>query len=148
MAVGRRDACRNVLYRDNKKQPLMTKKAVESSDAPRPIGPYSQAIEKDRMVFLSGQVAIDPVSGRLVQDSIEAETHRVMQNLKAVLAAAGLDFSHVVKTTIFLSDMGYFPEVNAVYAGYFSSPYPARETVQVAALPLKARVEISMIAVR
>ncbi len=127
---------------------MMAKQKIESNRAPQPIGPYSQAVQAGNMLFLSGQIGIDPESGKLVQSSIQAETHQVMQNLKAVLAAVGLDFSAVVKTTIFLSDMGYFPEVNAVYAEYFSAPFPARETVQAAALPLKARVEISMIAIR
>ncbi len=126
----------------------MTKHSVLSSEAPAPIGPYSQAIAVGNTVYLSGQIGIDPATGRLVQDSIEAETRQVMANLQAVLNAAGLDFSHVVKTTIFLSDMGYFSEVNHVYAGYFEAPFPARETVQVARLPMNARVEISMVAVK
>ncbi len=126
----------------------MSKQSVISADAPRPIGPYSQAVRVGNVLYLSGQVGIDPASGQLVQETIEAETRQVMTNLRAVLNAAGMEFSHVVKTTIFLSDMGYFAEVNAVYAGYFNSPFPARETVQVARLPLDARVEISMIAVK
>lgn len=98
------------------------------------------------MLYLSGQIAIDPESGTLIDSGLQAETHQVMKNLKAVLHAAGLDFSHVVKTGIFLKDMSYFSTVNEVYAQYFDSDYPARETVAVAGLPRNVNVEISMIA--
>lgn len=116
--------------------------------APSPIGPYSQAVQFGNTLYLSGQVAIDPATGQLNISDLETETHQVMKNIKAILNEAGFDFSDVVKTSIFLSDMVYFPRVNQVYASYFSENFPARETVQVAGLPLKVNVEISVIAVK
>jgi 2-iminobutanoate/2-iminopropanoate deaminase len=120
---------------------------IESKQAPAPIGPYSQAIKSGNFVFLSGQIALDPLSGELIMDTLENETHRVMQNIREVLAAAGCIFNDVVKTSIFLSDMNHFARVNAVYGSYFSGAFPARETVQVAGLPRNVNVEISVIAV-
>lgn len=132
----------------------MAKTIITTENAPSPIGPYNQAIltgnpEKpgQGMLFISGQVCLDPVSGELRNKDIQDETHQVMHNLKAILQEAGADFSHVVKTTIFLTDMKQFGEVNAVYGKYFDKEFPARETVQVSALPRMVNVEISMIAV-
>lgn len=120
---------------------------IYTEEAPRPIGPYSQAIKAGNVVFLSGQIGISP-SGVFDTASIEAETRQVMQNLEAVLRAAHLTFKNVVKATIYLTDLGHFSMVNNIYGGYFAGGNPpARETVQVAALPKGARVEISMIAV-
>jgi 2-iminobutanoate/2-iminopropanoate deaminase len=124
----------------------MEKKIIHTSNAPEAIGPYSQAAQIGNMLFMSGQIAINPKSGVLEMTDISAETHQVMKNILAVLAAAEFDLSHVVKTTIFLSDMNYFQEVNTVYASYFLGSYPARETVAVAGLPKNVNVEISMIA--
>ena len=124
------------------------KKVISTSQAPTPIGPYSQAIEANGMLFFSGQVAIHPETGQMVQETLEKETHQVMSNIKAVLAEAGLDFSHVVKSSIFLKDLNDFDDVNEIYGSYFTNEYPARETVQVVRLPKDANVEISIIAVR
>lgn len=124
----------------------MAKKIISTEKAPSAIGPYSQAVAYGNMVFTSGQIAIDPTTGELIMDSVEAETHQVMKNLTAVLAEEGLDFSNVIKTSIFLKNMDDFARVNEVYASYFSADYPARETVQVARLPKDVNVEISMIA--
>lgn len=126
----------------------MSKTVIISKQAPEPIGPYSQAIQSGNMVFLSGQIAMDNLSGNLITDTIENETRQVMKNLKAVLNAAGLDFSHVVKTSIFLKDMNNFPNVNAVYSEFFQHQPPARETVEVSRLPKDVNVEISCIAVK
>lgn len=126
-----------------------TKAAIHTAEAPAAIGPYSQAIRVGNMVFTSGQVAIDPATGQLVAGGIEDQTHRVLKNLQAVLAAAGLDFSHVVKTTVFLKDMAHFAAMNAIYAQYLQTqngPAPARSTVEVARLPKDALVEIELIA--
>lgn len=126
-----------------------TKNAIQTSHAPAALGPYSQAVRFDNLVFTSGQVALDPATGQLVPGGIEAQTDRVLQNLQAVLAAAGLDLSRVVKTTVFLKDMNHFPAMNTVYAGYFQRdgvPAPARSTVEVARLPKDALVEIEAIA--
>ena len=123
------------------------KVSIESNLAPAPIGPYSQAIKAGNLVFLSGQIALDPESGNLVMETLEDETHRVMQNIQEVLAAAGTSMDHIVKTSIFLSDMNHFGRVNTVYGSYFSGVFPARETVQVAGLPRNVNVEISVIAV-
>jgi 2-iminobutanoate/2-iminopropanoate deaminase len=123
---------------------------VSTADAPKAIGPYSQATAvpaAGRLVFLSGQIPLDPRSGELVKGTIEEETRRVMENLKAVLAAAGGGFEHVVKTTIFLTDLSDFTKVNEVYGSYLAAVPPARATVQVAALPRGARVEIDAVAV-
>jgi len=133
----------------------MSKTIIKTKNAPDPIGPYNQAIltgnpEKSGqvMLFISGQVCIDPKTGDLKNKDIQEETHQVMHNLKAILQEAGMDFSDVVKTTIFITDMNQFGEVNAVYGKYFESDFPARETVQVSALPKFVNVEISMIAVK
>jgi 2-iminobutanoate/2-iminopropanoate deaminase len=123
------------------------KKVISTSDAPGAIGPYSQAVKVGGMLFTSGQIALHPESGDLIMDDVQIETHQVMSNLKAVLKEAGMTFENVVKTSIFLQDMDDFAAVNEVYASYFSSDFPARETVQVACLPKKVNVEISMIAV-
>ena len=125
----------------------MNNTIISTSSAPSPIGPYSQAVLTGNMLFISGQVCIDPATGNLKNKDIQDETHQVMHNLKNILQEAGLDFSHVVKTTIFLTDMNQFGAVNEVYGKYFNAAFPARETVQVSALPRFVNVEISMIAV-
>jgi 2-iminobutanoate/2-iminopropanoate deaminase len=122
------------------------KQVIKSTDAPSPIGPYSQAVQVGNLIFLSGQIAIDPTSGELIQDSLEAETNQVMRNIQAVLREVGLGMDSIVKTSIFLTDMNFFQEVNAAYASWFTSDFPARETVQVGGLPKGVRVEISTIA--
>ena len=124
------------------------KKAIEGKGLAPAIGPYSAGIEAGNMIFTSGQIAMDPHTGALELESIESETERVMCNLQAVLLAAGSDLNNVVKTSIFLSSMDYFPQVNEVYARHFNAPYPARETVAVKTLPKNVNVEISCIAVR
>lgn len=124
----------------------MSKKIVSTKNAPAPIGPYSQAVKVNGLLFISGQIAIHPATSEIVNASIGQETQQVMENLKAVLASEGMDFSNIVKTTIFLSDMDLFAEVNNVYNSYFDSDYPARETVAVKGLPKNVNVEISMIA--
>jgi 2-iminobutanoate/2-iminopropanoate deaminase len=124
------------------------RRAVRAADAPNAVGPYSQAVCTARLVFTSGQIPLDPKTGQLEAGPIDQQTRRVMENLRAVLTAAGATFSDVVKSTVYLTDLGDFATVNAVYAGYFSSEPPARSTVQVAALPLGARVEIEMVAER
>jgi 2-iminobutanoate/2-iminopropanoate deaminase len=125
----------------------MSKTIINTPHAPAPIGPYNQAIQSGNMLFISGQVCIEPVTGQLKNKDIQEETHQVMHNLKAVLTAAGMDFNNVVKTTIFITDMHRFGEINEVYGKYFTADFPARETVQVSALPKFVNVEISMIAV-
>jgi 2-iminobutanoate/2-iminopropanoate deaminase len=122
------------------------KQAVSSPDAPKAIGPYSQAVRAGQLLFVSGQVPLDPASGQIVDGDIAAQTRRVFANLAAVLAAGGRSFADVVRTTVFLADMNDFAAVNAVYGEYFAEPYPARATVQVARLPKDARVEIDLIA--
>jgi 2-iminobutanoate/2-iminopropanoate deaminase len=123
------------------------KKIIHTANAPAPIGPYNQAVLKGTMLYTSGQIAIDPATGELVTDDIEKETTMVMENMKAVLAAANMTFDHVLKTSIFISDMKNFAAINAVYAQYFDeATAPARETVEVANLPKYVNVEISMIA--
>lgn len=124
----------------------MEKKIIRTDNAPAPIGPYNQAVQYGDILYVSGQIALDPNTNELVQDSIENETHMVMKNLKAVLAEAGMDFSNVIKSTIFLMDMGQFAQVNEVYGSYFGEHPPARETVQVAGLPKAVNVEISVVA--
>lgn len=119
---------------------------IETGHAPRPIGPYSQAVRVGDFLFCSGQVGIDPATGKLVGGGVKAEAERVMENIRALLSAAGLGFEHVVKTTIFLANMADFADVNSVYGGYFLGTYPARSTVAVAALPAGASVEIEVIA--
>ncbi|MHB8875775.1 MAG: RidA family protein [Myxococcaceae bacterium] len=126
----------------------MPRVALSSEGAPKAIGPYSQAVRaQGSLVFLSGQIPLDPATGELVGGDAGAQTVRVMENLKAVLAAGGLDFSHVVRCGIFVVDLADFAKVNEVYGRYFSGPPPARATVQVSALPKGARVEIDAIAV-
>ena len=126
----------------------MNKIVVKTAEAPAPIGPYNQAIFVGDTLYISGQVCINPQTGELSNRDIQDETHRVMNNLKAILTAAGLTFNHVVKSTIFITDMNRFSEINEVYGKYFEGDFPARETVQVSALPKFVNVEISMIAVK
>ncbi len=124
----------------------MEKIIINTSNAPAPIGPYNQAIQFGNMLFISGQVAINPATGNIDTADIITETHLVMHNLKAILSEAGMDFSNILKTTIFLSDMSLFATVNEVYGKYFTGAFPARETVAVKGLPKNVNVEISMIA--
>ena len=124
------------------------KKVINTASAPAPIGPYSQAIEAGGLIFVSGQVAMEPATGELVLDDIKTETTKVMENIKAILTEAGIDFNHIVKTTIFLKDMASFGQVNEVYGSYFTEKFPARETVAVAGLPKNVNVEISVTAIR
>ena len=124
------------------------KKIIKTPKAPAPIGPYNQAVLAGNTLYVSGQIALDPATGELLNGSIEEETHLVMKNLEAVLAAAGADFPQVVKSTIFVKDMGQFAQINQVYGAYFDADTaPARETVEVANLPKYVNVEISVIAV-
>ena len=124
------------------------KKIINTEKSPAPIGPYNQAILKDSMLFISGQIALDPVSMKLNNDSIEDETNQVMINLKNILKEANMDFGNVVKTTIFLSDMNLFKKVNDIYGKYIiEDNEPARETIAVKTLPMSVNVEISMIAI-
>jgi 2-iminobutanoate/2-iminopropanoate deaminase len=124
----------------------MSNKIVNTDQAPAPIGPYNQAVLAGKTLYVSGQIPLNPATGELVQDSVQAEAHQVLKNVQAVLEAAGYAFKDVVKTSIFLRDMQHFAEVNAVYAEYFTEAEPARETVAVAGLPKDVRVEISVIA--
>ncbi len=124
----------------------MKKKIIQSDQAPSPIGPYSQAVIAGNMIYVSGQIALHPVTGELVMSNLEAETRQVMENIRAILAQASVSFDAIVKSSIFLSDMAHFTRVNEVYASFFSGNYPARETVQVAGLPKNVNVEISVIA--
>ena len=125
------------------------KKIIFTDKAPAPIGPYSQAVLVENTLYTSGQIALDPASMELVMETIEVETTQVMNNMKAVLEAADMDFSNVVKSTIFISDMNDFTRINSIYASYFDEESaPARETVQVAKLPKNVNVEISMIAIK
>jgi 2-iminobutanoate/2-iminopropanoate deaminase len=128
----------------------MEKQIVNTTSAPTPIGPYNQGVRIGDMLFISGQICIDPATGKLNNQDIQQETHQVMHNLRAILEAADMSFHHAVKTTIFITDMNRFSEVNEVYGKYFdtNSTFPARETVQVSALPKFVNVEISMIAVK
>ena len=125
----------------------MSKKIIQSADAPAPIGPYSQAVQAGNMLFVSGQVPIDPATGVLVQTNISEETQQVMKNLGAILQAAGSSFAQVVKCTIFIRDMSQFSAINEAYGKYFSENPPARETVEVSRLPKDVNVEISCIAI-
>lgn len=131
----------------------MSNQIINTSNAPAPIGPYSQAVKAGNLLFISGQVALVPGTENFISNNIADETHQVMKNLQAILSEAGLGFQHVVKTTIFLSDMGLFAAMNEIYGQYFSAvggesgaSYPARETIAVKGLPKNANVEISMIA--
>jgi 2-iminobutanoate/2-iminopropanoate deaminase len=126
----------------------MEKKIIETKAAPAPIGPYNQAVQAGDLLFVSGQIPMDAVTGHIVTAGIEEETEKVMENLSGILKEAGMDFSNVVKSTIFLTDMGQFSAVNEVYGAHFNDNAPARETVQVAALPKGVHVEISVIAAK
>lgn len=123
------------------------KELVTAAGAPAPIGPYSPAVKVGNLLFLSGSIPLDPATGQLVEGGIAEQATRVMENIKGLLAAAGTDFDHVVRTTVFMVDLAEFAAMNEVYAKYFSAPYPARSTVQVARLPRDVRVEIDVIAV-
>lgn len=124
----------------------MNKQVIATQDAPQAIGPYSQAIKAGGFVFISGQIPIDPSSGEIVQGGIEEQTKQVMSNIKAILSAAGLGFENVVKTTIFLADLSHFAKVNEIYGQHFASNPPARATIQVAALPKGAMIEVEAVA--
>jgi len=124
----------------------MSNTIINTPNAPAPIGPYSQAVRAGNMLFISGQVAIDPATTEMCTKDIIEETHQVMKNLSVILTEAGMSFGNVVKTTIFLSDMALFSDVNTIYGKYFNGNFPARETVSVKGLPKNANVEISMIA--
>lgn len=124
----------------------MPKEIISTKEAPAAIGPYSQAVKVGDLVFVSGQIPLDPATGEMVEGDIEAQTKRVMENLRAVLRAAGAGFEHVVRSTIYLTDLGDFAKVNAIYGSYFPSEPPARATVQVAALPRGSKVEIDVVA--
>lgn len=126
----------------------MEKQPIKTEAAPAPIGPYNQAILAGDTLYISGQICIDPATGKLKNQDIQEETHQVMHNLRAILTASDMGFHNVVKTTIFITDMNRFSEINEVYGKYFSDIFPARETVQVSALPKFVNVEISMIAVK
>lgn len=125
----------------------MARQAVSAPNAAKPIGPYSPAIRAGNLLFISGQVGFDPATGGLIAGDISAQTDQVMRNISSLLQAAGTDFAHVVRTTVYLADMGEFANMNEVYARYVVDPPPARSTVQVARLPRDARVEIDVIAV-
>ena len=124
----------------------MQKEIIYTNQAPEPIGPYSQAVKTGNLLFVSGQIPIDPATGNVVNGSVKEETIQVMKNLAAILQVSGSNFNAIVKTTIFLSDMAFFAEVNEIYGSYFSGNYPARETVAVKGLPKGVNVEISVIA--
>jgi 2-iminobutanoate/2-iminopropanoate deaminase len=126
----------------------MSKTIISTANAPEPIGPYNQAVLSGNLLFVSGQICINPVTNELKNKDIQEETHQVMHNLKAILQKAGMTFANVVKSTIFITDMQQFGQINEVYGKYFESDFPARETVQVSALPKFVNVEISMIAVK
>ena len=125
----------------------MNKKIIRTENAPAPIGPYNQAVKTENTLYVSGQIAINPKTGKLINETIEKETKMVMDNLKAVVEAAGISMKNIVKTTIFISDMNNFGKINEVYGSYFESDFPARETVEVSVLPKNVNVEISCIAV-
>jgi 2-iminobutanoate/2-iminopropanoate deaminase len=124
------------------------KTIINTQNAPAPIGPYNQAVAAGNFIFLSGQIALNPANGQLVTDDIKTETRQVMENIKAILAEAGIDFNDIVKTSIFLTDMQNFAQVNEVYGTYFKDDFPARETVQVAGLPKGVNVEITVTAIK
>ncbi|MEX1307873.1 MAG: RidA family protein [Eubacteriales bacterium] len=126
----------------------MSKKVIATEQAPAAIGPYSQGVTAGNMVFVSGQIPIDPATGELAGQDIEAQTHQSLKNVSAVLKAAGLTLDNVVKTTVFLKDMDSFSVMNTVYASYFSAPFPARAAVEVARLPKNVLVEIEAIAIK
>ncbi len=122
------------------------RQAISTEDAPRAIGPYSQAVRASGFLFVSGQVALDPASGQMVDGDVGAQTRRVMENIGAILQAAGSSFDEVVRTTVYLADIAEFAAMNEVYGRYFSAPAPARSTIEAARLPRDARVEIDVIA--
>ncbi len=122
------------------------KKVIYTKSAPTPLGPYSQAIQVGELLFISGQIGIDPQTDQLIQGSLEAETHQVMKNISALLEAANTDFPHVLKATIFLKDMNDYQQVNEVYGSYFTDDFPAREAIEVVRLPKDVNVEISVVA--
>lgn len=124
------------------------KTIIQTNNAPAPIGPYSQAVLVDNILYVSGNIAINPENGELILETIEKETHQVMKNLGEILKAAGMDYPNIVKTSIFLKNMEQFAQVNEIYSQYFSKDFPARETVQVVMLPKDVNVEISVIAVK
>ena len=126
----------------------MQKKIIHTDFAPKAVGPYSQAVDLGSLIYCSGQIAIDPATNEVLKADLKTQTHQVMKNIKAVLGAAGLDFSSIVKTTIFLTDMNDFAVVNEVYASYLTQPYPARSTVAVLSLPKGVNVEIEVTAAR
>lgn len=126
----------------------MEKQIINTNSAPAPIGPYNQAVLANNLLFISGQICLDAATGSLKNRDLQEETHQVMLNLRMILQEAGMNFSNVVKSTIFITDMSRFGEINEIYAKYFSGDFPARETVQVSALPKLVNVEISMIAAK
>ena len=123
------------------------RKIINIPGAPKPIGPYSQAIKNNNTLYVSGQIPVDPMTGKMVTGDIAAQTTQVLENISALLKAGGMDFSQVVKTSVFLADMDDFVTVNEIYSSYFAGDYPARETVQVARLPKDSKIEISVIAI-
>lgn len=122
------------------------KEIINTKNAPAAIGPYSQAVWVGDMLLMSGQIALNPVTGAMENESLASETHRVMKNIAGILEAAGMDYSNILKASIFIKDMNEFAQINEIYASYLQEPYPARETVEVARLPKDARIEISIIA--
>lgn len=122
------------------------KEIINTNNAPSAIGPYSQAVWAGDMLLMSGQIALNPESGAMENESLASETHRVMKNIAGILKAAGMDYSNILKASIFIKDMNEFAQINEIYASYLQEPYPARETVEVARLPKDARIEISIIA--
>lgn len=124
----------------------MSKQIIKTSNAPAAIGPYSQAVKSGNLLFVSGQIPLDPETGNIVTGGIETETHRVMKNIAAILKEADYSFNHIIKSSIFLKSMDDFSKVNEVYASYFTADFPARETVEVSKLPKGVNVEISVIA--
>jgi 2-iminobutanoate/2-iminopropanoate deaminase len=122
------------------------KEIINTKNAPSAIGPYSQAVWAGDMLLMSGQIALNPETGAMETESLASETHRVMKNIAGILEAAGMDYSHILKASIFIKDMNEFAQINEIYASYLQEPYPARETVEVARLPKDARIEISIIA--
>lgn len=127
---------------------MTAKQPIQTDKAPAPIGPYNQAIKVGDTYYVSGQIALDPETGKLVTDDLEAETHLVMAHIGAILAVDGMTHDHIVKSSIFLKSMGDFAQINEIYGSYFTGVYPARETVEVAGLPKGVNVEISVIAVK
>ena len=124
------------------------KTIINTNNAPAPIGPYNQAVATGNLIFVSGQIPMDPATGEIISSDIKAETKKVMENIEAILTEAGSDFDQIIKTSIFLTDMQSFAQVNEVYGSYFTANFPARETVQVSALPKGVNVEISVIALK